>query len=209
MSNSNRGAPNGGGAFLALCGERYFEHEKPVVLAINECIGMFEDFRDVQRLEIYNGPELLKEAKLSFRFLGKGMELQVLRAGIRELSVVSNSAPFVHALRNAGDVEITLGFGSITRGRQSLRVGLGGALQSLSADESLNSAVLPSVVIPTVAIFIERPFSPEKVIIGLQFMEAIPMREISIDIQNPQDFDRRAFKSFCHRHLNIPESPEL
>ena len=174
-----------------------------------ELVLMFESFRDIQKLEVRNGAELLREANLSFRFLGKGMELQLLRAGGRELSVLSNSVPFIHSLRSKGELEVALGFGSIAMGEQSVRVGIGGKFQSLSADEDVNQVVMPAVTIPTLAIFIERPFSSDKTLIGLQFMEAIPMREISIEMENPREFDKSAFKAFCHRQLRIPETPQF
>jgi hypothetical protein len=165
---------------------------------------MFETFQDVQKLQIQNGAALLREANLSFQFFGRGMELQILRGGLRELSIGSNSPPFIHSLRSHGKVEVSLGFGSVTKEKQSLRVGVGGKFQSLSADEDVNSLVSPAITIPTLAIFISKPSSSEKTVIGLQFMEGIPMREISIDIEDPKKFDHKAFTEFCHRHLSVP-----
>jgi hypothetical protein len=166
---------------------------------------MFESFQDVQKLPIRHGAALLLEANLSFQFYGKGMELQILRGGARELSIASNSKPFMHSLRHHGKVEVSLGFGSVTKEKQSLRVGVGGKFQSLSADEDVNSLVSPAITIPTLAIFISKPSSSERTVIGIQFMEGIPMREIAIDIEDPIKFDRKAFTEFCHRQLSIPK----
>ncbi len=165
---------------------------------------MFETFQDVQKLQIQNGAALLREANLSFQFFGRGMELQILRGGLRELSIASNSPPFIHSLRSHGKVEVSLGFGSITKEKQFLKVGVGGKFQSLSANEDVNSLVSPAITIPTLAIFIASPSSSNKAVIGLQFMEGIPMQEISIDIEDPKKFDRKSFTEFCHRHLSIP-----
>ncbi len=166
---------------------------------------MFHSFHDVQRLQIQNGLALLGEANLSFQFFGKGMELQILRGTTRELSIASNSAPFIHSLRPRGKVEIMVGFGSITKEKQSLRIGMGGKFQSLAANEDVNSLVTPPITIPTLAIFISKSSSSDKTVIGLQFMEGIPMREITIDIEEPRKFDHKAFTDFCHRHLSIPK----
>lgn len=166
---------------------------------------MFETFQDVQKLQIQHGAALLHEARLSVQFFGRGMELQILRGGARELSIASNSPPFIHSLRAQGKLEVSLGFGSITKEKQSLRVGLGGKFQSLSADEDVNNLVVPSMTIPTLAIFIASPSSSNKAVIGLQFMEGIPMREIAIEIEDPKRFDRKSFAEFCHRHLSVPK----
>jgi hypothetical protein len=194
---------------IAPCRERYLlSIERARSTAgplVRKHTGMFHTFEDIQKLPTQHGAALLREANLSFQFYGKGMELQILRGGARELSIASNSTPFLHSLRTHGKVEVSLGFGSITKEKQSLRVGVGGKFQSLSADEDVNSLVSPAIIIPTLAIFISKPSSSEKTVIGLQFMEGIPMREISIDIEDPKRFDHKAFTEFCHRQLSIPK----
>jgi hypothetical protein len=166
---------------------------------------MFHSFHDVQKIQVQNGLALLREANLSFQFFGKGMELQIRRGTTRELSITSNSAPFMYSLQPQGKVEIMVGFGSIPREKQSLRVGVGGKFQSLSANEDINGLVLPPIIIPTLAIFIASPSSSNKTVIGLQFMQGIPMREIAIEIEDPKRFDRKSFTEFCHRRLSIPK----
>ena len=166
---------------------------------------MFHTFQDVQKLQVLNGLALLREANLSFQFFGKGMELQILKGNVRELSIATNSTPFILSLRPTEKVEVTLGFGSISKGKQSLRVGIGGKFQSLAADEEINNLVSPAITIPTLALFISKPSSTDKAVIGLQFMEGIPMREIPLVLDDPKAIDRRAFTEFCHRHLNIPK----
>ena len=169
---------------------------------------MFQ-FRDVQRIDFERGGSLLKEAGLTFSWYPKGGELRIERDGRREISVSLNSKPFVYELKGKdGNPRVMIGFGSVDKKKETLSV-FKGRLSESAANELCSGLVLPEIQMPTIAVFIERPFASEKAIVGVQFIDGVPMRELKIDVEDQRDLDRDSFRAFCHKQLGIPESPRF
>jgi hypothetical protein len=165
---------------------------------------MFTSFADRQILEPGWSP-LFKAAQLQLQFLGRGEELQLTRQGERLLSVSLNSLPFVCSAPSNGDYEVHIGFGRVTKPQQTLRASLGGKFDPLSADEDVNHLTLPAVQVPTMLIFVEKPFSSERQIFGFQFMGQLPMRELPVEMDDPSRIDKGAFRALCERALGVPK----
>lgn len=165
---------------------------------------MFQSFKDSQVLDLRGGSVLIKEAGLSFRWFPRGAEFRVEQGGQRDLSITLNAGPYVHEMGEFGELRVTVGYGSIDKKKQTLRV-IKGQFADLAANEDVNGIVLPGFKIPTMVLFIERPFTDEKALVGVQFIDGLPMREISVTFGDPRDLDRDSFKAFCHKQLGIPE----
>lgn len=165
---------------------------------------MFQTFDNQQLLEPGWNP-LFKAANLQLRFLGRGEELQLLCNGERALSVTLNSKPFFHKLPTPQEFEVSVGFGQVTKADSTLRVSLGGKFDALSADETINPLKLPGFEMPTMLIFVQKPFSTEKAVFGFQFMGQIPAREIPVDIDDPSRLDTQSFRTICENSLGVPK----
>jgi hypothetical protein len=165
---------------------------------------MFQTFDKQQLLEPGWNP-LFKAANLQLRFLGRGEELQILCNDDRALSITLNSNPFFHKLPISQDFEVAVGFGKVAKAESSLRVSLGGKFDDLSADETVNHLRLLGVEIPTMLVFVQKPFTSEKAVFGFQFMGQIPAREIQVDVDDPSRLDTHSFRTICENSLGVPK----
>ena len=161
----------------------------------------FDQFQDITPQA---GARLLKAAKVSFRFLPKGEELQVLLEGKRALSISLNSTRFTKTLPQVGDYEVTIGYGMTIKPPSTLRVGLGGKFDSMAADEDINGLKTPAVEIPTLLIFVQKPYTTEKAIAGTLFIGTVPGREIPVEIDPMDQLDKDSFRTMCERVLGVP-----
>lgn len=165
---------------------------------------MFQSFDQSQVLNPQSGAALIKEAGLSFRWFPLGAEFRVEQDGQRKLSITFNARHYVHEMGEIGDLRVTIGYGLIDKKKQTLRV-IKGQFGDLAGNEDVNGLVLPGFKIPTAILFIERPFTDDKALLGVQFIDGLPVRELPVLLGDPRDLDRDSFRALCHKQLGIPE----